>query len=150
MKYEFDKKYFKKYLKYKRSSINIILLIIGSLLYFYITFYLFFDNPFLVFIYYLLYLFALLVFILLFNELYSLLLIKKNNNLFGNYVVNIYKDKISIKINNNYYEYLNSDIHKIKINKRYILIKYNNHINLLFIRDLIGNINYDKLKNEII
>ena len=148
MKYELNKKDFKKYLKYRRSSTNIIFLIIGSLLYFYITFYLLFDNPFMVFIYYLLYLFALLVFILLFNELYSLLLIKKNHNIFCNYEFNINKDKIIVKINNNYYEYLNSNISKIRKNKRYILIKYNNYLVLLFIKKLIGD-KFNNLKQLI-
>lgn len=146
MKYELDKKTLKKYLKYQRSKTNIIFIIIGTLIYFYITYYLILNNPFITFIYYLLYLLILIIIILVFNELYSYIYIKKNNHLFGNYLVTIKSDKIIIKINNNTYEYLNSNIKKIKKYKDYLVIKYNNHIELFFIKELIGK-DYDKLDN---
>ena len=54
IKYTFTKNDYKKYLKKKRRITNIFFLIIGSLLYFYITYYLLFTNLFETFIYYLL------------------------------------------------------------------------------------------------
>ena len=145
MRYEFSKKDYKKYLKYRRSTTNIIILIIGTLIYFYITYYLLFNNPFLAFIYYILYLFILIIIILLFNELYCKINIEKNKNIFGNYIVTIKEDKIIVNINNKTYEYLNSNIKYIKNNKRYILIKYNNKLSLLFIKELIDSNDYRKL-----
>ncbi len=145
IKYDFTKKDFKKYLKYRRSMTNIIFMIFGSLLYFYITYYLLFTNPFETFIYYLLYLFILIILILFFNELYCLINIKKNRNIMGKYQVNLEKDKIIITIDDKNYVYLNKEIKKIKKNKRYILIKYNNHYSLLFIKDIMDFQDFDRI-----
>ena len=121
MKYELDKKTLKKYLKYQRSKTNIIFIIIGSLIYFYITYYLILNNPFITFIYYLLYLLI---------------------------IITLKSDKIILNVNNNTYEYLNSNIKKIKKYQNFIVIKYSNHISLFFIKDLIGN-NYNELQEMI-
>lgn len=145
IEFELTKKDFKEYLKNKRSVTNIIFLIIGTIIYFYITFYLLFTNPFETFIFYLIYIVGLIIIILLFNELYCIINIKKNKNILGNYQVNIIKDKIIAKINNNTYEYLNSNIKQIKNNKKYIIIKFNNHTTLLFIKSLLHEKDYDIL-----
>lgn len=148
MKYELDKKTLKKYLKYQRSKTNIIFIIIGSLIYFYITYYLILNNPFITFIYYLLYLLILIIIILLFNELYCLIYLKRNNNFIGTHIITLKSDKIILNVNNNTYEYLNSNIKKIKKYQNFIVIKYSNHISLFFIKDLIGN-NYNELQEMI-
>lgn len=146
IKYTFTKNNFKKYLKKKRRITNLVFLIIGSLLYFYITYYLLFTNPFETFIYYLLYLVILLVVIVFFNELYCIIYIRKNKNILGNYEVDIKTDKIIVKIDDSNYEYLNKNIKKVKNNKNYILIKFNNHISLLFLKDIIDDNNFRTIK----
>lgn len=146
IKYTFTKNDFKKYLKKKRRITNLVFLIIGSLLYFYITYYLLFTNPFETFIYYLLYLVILLVVIVFFNELYCIIYIRKNKNILGNYEVDIKTDKIIVKIDDSNYEYLNKNIKKVKNNKNYILIKFNNHISLLFLKDIIDDNNFRTIK----
>ena len=147
IEYELTKNEFKKYLKTKRFITNISFIIICSILYFYITFYLIFTNPFETFIYYLLYLILLIILILLFNELYCLINIKRNKNIIGKYKVNIKEDKVIIKINNKNYEYFNNNIKKIKRNKRYIIIKYQSNISLFFIKKLLNEKDYQIINN---
>ena len=145
MKYELDKKTLKKYLKYQRSKTNIIFIIIGSLIYFYITYYLILNNPFITFIYYLLYLLILIIIILLFNELYTYLYLRRNNNFIGTHIITLKNDKIIINVNNNTYEYLNSNMNKIKNYNNYLVIKYNNHTSLYFFKNLMNSSDYNKI-----
>ena len=148
IEYEFTKNDFKKYLKHKRFITNLIFLIFGSLLYFYYIFYIILTNPFESFIYYFLYLFIMLVLIILFNEIYCIINIRKNN-IFGKYKVDIKKDKIIVNIDNNTHEYLKKDIKKIIIKNKYIQIKYNNHLSLLFIKEIINNNDYNKILDSV-
>jgi hypothetical protein len=89
-----------------------------------------------------------LVLIILFNEIYCIINIRKNN-IFGKYKVDIKKDKIIVNIDNNTHEYLNKDIKKIIVKKRYIQIKYNNHLSLLFIKEIINNNDYNKILDSV-
>ena len=140
IEYDFTKKNFKYYLKLRRRLSNIIFILLGTIIYFYITYYLIFLSPLEVLIFYALYLLIFGIIILLFNELYCYINIKKNN-IYGHYKIDIKNDKIIVNINNNTYEYLNTNIKKIIKNKKYILIRYNNHLSLLFINKLIDNNN---------
>lgn len=142
--YTLNKKDFSYYLKQRRRLTNIIFLIFGSLIYFYITFYLIFISPFETFEFYIIYLIILLFIILLFNQLYCYIIIKKNNIL-GEYEVTIKQNSIEIKINNNKFNYQNKDIKKIIKKKNYILIKYKNHLSLFFLKKLINDSDYNKL-----
>lgn len=146
IKYQLTEKDIKKYLKQKRKITNIFFIALGTIIYFYITFYLIYTNPLETFAYYLLYLIILIVFILIFNELYCRINIKKNKNNIGNYNVKINSDKLIVEVNNNTYEYLKSNIKKIKNNKRYILIKYNNNLSLLFIKEKIKRDDYKRIE----
>ena len=148
IEYEFTQKDFKKYLVHKRFITNLIFLIFDSLLYFYYIFYLIFINPFDAFIYYFIYLIIMLILVVVFNKIYCSINIKKNN-IFGKYKVDIKKDKIIVNIDNNNHEYLNKDIKKIIIKNKYIQIKYNNHLSLLFIKEIINNKDYNKILESI-
>ena len=148
IEYEFTQKDFKKYLVHKRFITNLIFLILGSLLYFYYIFYLIFINPFDAFIYYFIYLIIMLILVVVFNKIYCSINIKKNN-IFGKYKVDIKKDKIIVNIDNNNHEYLNKDIKKIIIKNKYIQIKYNNHLSLLFIKEIINNKDYNKILDSV-
>ena len=148
IEYEFTQKDFKKYLVHKRFITNLIFLIFGSLLYFYYIFYLIFINPFDAFIYYFIYLIIMLILVVVFNKIYCSINIKKNN-IFGKYKVDIKKDKIIVNIDNNNHEYLNKDIKKIIIKNKYIQIKYNNHLSLLFIKEIINNKDYNKILDSV-
>ena len=147
IKYEFTKKDLKKYLKIKRRKTNITFLIMGTFIYFYITYYLIFFRPIEAFLFYGIYLIILIAVIILFDELNYLINVKKNK-IFGNYEINIENDKIIVKIDDNKYEYLNKNIKKIKKKKHYIIIKYKNHLSLLFMKN---NLKYeDYLKINIL
>ena len=148
IEYEFTNQDFKKYLVHKRFTTNLVFLIFGSLLYFYYIFYIIVSNPFEAFIYYFLYLIIMLILIVLFNKIYCYINIRKNN-IFGKYKVDIKKDKIIVNIDNNNHEYLNKDIKIIIVKKRYIQIKYSNHLSLLFIKELINDKDYNKILNSV-
>lgn len=149
IKYQFTKKDFKKYLIQKRKKTNIIFLIFGSLLYFYITFYLILENPIENLLFYGLYLIVMIILIFIFNQLYCFINIRKNN-ICGNYQVDIKEDKIIVNINEKKYEYLNKNIKKIIKKKNYIQIKYTNKISLLFIKNILDSNDYQNIEKFLV
>lgn len=136
IKYEFIEKDYKKYLKSKRRNTNIAFLVLGTLIYFYVTYYLIFNSPLEAFGFYGLYIVVLIIVICLFNELYYFINIRNNQkkNIFGDYEVKVDKDKISVKVNGKSNIYLNSDIKKIKTKKKYTIVKYKNRTYLLLMK----------------
>lgn len=144
--YNFTEKDFKKYLMEKRKIPSLFFLLFGTVIYFYLTFYLLFDSFVTVIVFYLLYIILFTAIIYLLNNLYCFIVINgnKKNNLFGNYKIKISEDRIIINTNNQEKIYLKSDIRKIKKNKKYILIYYKKNIYLLLLKDKLND-NYNKI-----
>lgn len=147
IKYEFTEKDLKKYLIIKRRVPNIIFSVLGTLIYFYITFYLLLTDPLEVIGFYLLFILAFIFLIYLLDKLYYFINIKKqrNNNLFGSYKVKLDNDKINVSINKQEKIYLNKDIKKIKRTKNYTFIIYNDGFCLLFLKSVLKE-DYHKIK----
>lgn len=147
IKYEFTENDLKKYLIIKRRIPNIIFCILGTLIYFYITFYLLLTDPFEVIVFYLLFILGFIFLIYLLDKLYYFINIKKqrNNNLFGSYKVKLDNDKITVCINKQETGYLNKDIKKIKRTKDYTFITYNDGVCLLFLKSVLKE-DYHKIK----
>ena len=103
-KYEWTKKDMKKVLKEKRKISNIIFLVIGICLYFYITYYGFiykeFDN-FKLIIGFIVYLFLLIAFLYLTTIIYVYLKLQKNSKLnsYGVYEIVLTEDDITSSFN---------------------------------------------------
>ena len=136
IKYEFTEQDYKQYLKNKRLNTNIIFLIIGTIIYFYITYYLILSSPLESFGFFALYLVVLIIVMLLFNGLYYYINTKNNkkNHIFGKYELNFKSNKIEVRREDNVLNYENINIKKVVVKKNFFIIKYSNRISLLLMK----------------
>ncbi len=142
--FEYTKKDYKKYLYRSRFVNNIILFIIGVIIYFVIS-----HDNFLV-KYFLLYLVGLIALLFLINKLYVIAYLKVNEMLnystYGKYMVELTPNKFSITVNKSKTEYKYNNISKIIIRKKYFKIKFKNSREFLtFEKKLFDISDYEKM-----
>lgn len=153
-KYEWTKKDMKKVLKEKRKLSNIIFLIIGICLYFYITYYGFiyneFDN-FKLIIGFLVYILVLIGFLYLTTAIYVYLKLRKNNKLasYGTYEIKLTEDDITSSINDKKIVYKWNNIVKFKKRRNCFFIRTKeDKIGLTFRKDILKD-DYLKILNFV-
>lgn len=151
--YNWDKEDLKKELIRKRFLSNIILFIVGILLYIYFVSeglkLEYFDNK-VIYIYGIIFVVFLIIFLFLSTKLYVFLSLRKNdkdtNCAYGTYKVRADNSKIIVKINNQSIEYNYGNITMFKKRKKYFFLKTKeDKIGLIFKRNVIGSDNYYKL-----
>lgn len=140
--FEYTEKEYKKYLIRNRKINNIIIFILGVVIYLALTFkqvsLLFFP----------LFIIGLLIIIYLLNLIYVTLYIKVNNmmnyNTYGKYIVELTPNKFSVTLNKNKVDYKYNSIKRIKEYKNSFKIKFKNSREYLtFEKNKINE--YDKM-----
>ena len=148
LEFNFTKEELKKYLRYKRRPINFVYLIISTLLYFWINFYMIIKDPITIILGYLILLVVLFVMMFLVNYIYFLIIYNKNKKMLGTYSIKSNKQNFIFTINGVSNQYKYGDIKKIKNTKKYIIIYINNRIFIL-LKDLFSNDNFNKFIDYI-
>lgn len=159
MKFEYNwtKDDLKKELLRRRKTSNIVFLIIGILLYFYVMYSgivsSLFDNK-IILLYGLIYTLILCVILFITTKLYVYLNIKRNSkktdNAYGKYIVKLDKNSIEVSINNRKIKYNYKDITKFKQRKHSFFIRTkDDKIGLRFNDKLLNKEDYDKLLEHI-
>lgn len=143
IKVDLTKKKFTKYLWYKQRKITFLCLILGTIIYYWISFYMILKQPLIIILGYLIYLLIMIVIISLFNlfKINRINSYNKKNNCYKEYLINI--DDNELNINNKKYQF--SQIKNIKINKIYIVLFFKKDKKmLLFIKNDLSDeqINY--------
>ena len=125
MKVSFNYTYkdYKKYLLNSRKVNNIVLFIVGIIIYLYSSY-----NK--ISLFYLpLFIAGLLVFLILLNLLYVFAQIKVNEmlnyNMYGKYILELTPNKFSITLNNKKTDYKYNQIKKVVVSKNYFKLKFN-------------------------
>ena len=148
LEFNFTKEELKKYLRYKRRPINFLYLIISTLLYFWINFYMIIKDPITIILGYLILLVVLFAMMFLVNYIYFLIIYNKNKKMLGTYSIKSNKQNFIFTINGISNQYKYGDIKKIKNTKKYIIIYINNRIFIL-LKDLFSNDNFNKFIDYI-
>ncbi len=159
MKFEYNwtKDDLKKELLRRRKTSNIVFLIIGILLYFYVMYSgivsSLFDNK-IILLYGLIYICILCLILFITTKLYVLYSLKKNdkktNKAYGIYKIVLDKNSITVSINNEKISYKYSDIYKFKQNKHSFFIRTKeDKIGLRFNDKILNKEDYDKLVERI-
>lgn len=154
--YDWNRNDLKKVIKKKRKISTIIFLSLGTILYFYLTYFGFlsnyFDNIKLILGFFI-YLAVIYLIIFLANMIYTNIQLKRNdkrtNNAYGKYIIKVDDEKILSIFNDQKISYKWQDISKLKIRKNYFFIRTkNDYIGLTFRKSTLTD-NYDKLLNFI-
>lgn len=148
LEFNFTREELKKYLRYKRRPINFVYLIISTLLYFWINFYMIIKDPITIILGYLILVVVLFVMVFLVNYIYFLIIYNKNKKMLGTYSIKYNKQNFIFTINGVSNQYKYGDIKKIKNTKKYIIIYINNRIFIL-LKDLFSNDNFNKFIDYI-
>jgi len=153
LEYEWSREDLKKKLKKKRKTPNIVLLIFGVALYFYITYYGIiwpeFDTWILL-LGFLIYLTVLLIIIRLSTILYVFSRLRRNDRktdkAYGTYYIELDDETITSKINDFSITYKWKDISTFKNKKKYFFIATKeDKLGLLFTKEVIEEEKYNKL-----
>ena len=142
--FEYTKKEYKRYLLRTRFNKNIILFIIGLIIYLY------FSYNRISLIYLPLFILGLIILIYLLNKLYVFAQMKVNEmlnyNTYGKYIVELTPNKFSITLNKSKTDYKYNSIKKIKIKKNSFIIKLKNTREFLTFEKKLFNIeDYNKM-----
>lgn len=142
--YEYTRDEYKKYLLKSRIKNNIILFIIG------IVIYLYFSYNKISLVYLPLYIVGLILLIFLLNKLYVIMTIKVNDmmnyNLYGKYTLELTPNKFSITVNKSKTDYKYNKIKKIVEKKNSFILKFNkNRDSLIFEKKNFSDEEYIKV-----
>lgn len=142
--FEYTRDEYKKYLLKSRFVNNIILFVIGIIIYLLITF-----NK-VSLIYLPIFIIGLLIFIFLLNELYVVAYLKVNDmlnyNTYGKYIIELTPNKFSVTVNNSKTDYKYSKISKIVGSKNYFKIKFKKSRDYLtFEKKMFNESDYNKM-----
>ena len=142
--FEYTKKEYKKYLLRSRLINNIVLFIIGIVIYLFLTL-----NK-VSLIYLPLFVIGLIVLIFLVNKLYVIAYLKVNDmlnyNTYGKYVIELTPNKFSVTINKSKTDYKYNKISKIVTKKNYFKIKFKNSREyLMFEKKMLNENDYNKM-----
>lgn len=148
LEYNFTSKDLKEYLKYKRRTINLIYLVISTILYFWINFYMIIKNPVTVISGYLILVVVLIVMMFLVNYIYFLIIYNKNKGLLGKYTLEYNKSNLTSSVNGITNKYQYKDIKRIKKTKNYFVININN-ISLVLLKSFFNNNDFNKCYDSI-
>lgn len=145
-KFNLDKKNYNEFLGIIESKYDVIYLSIYSILYFYITFYVLKLDFKIILIYFIISILMLYLIISLIKKLFRIIIIKKNKKYLGEYSVDVDKNKINQSINNDLVQKIEKkNIKNIKYKKYGIIIRLKNRYNVFFIKNIIKNVDYNKL-----
>lgn len=145
-KFNLDKKNYNEFLSIIESKYDVIYLSIYSILYFYITFYVLKLDFKIILIYFIISILMLYLIISLIKKLFRIIIIKKNKKYLGEYSVDVDKNKINQSINNDLVQKIEKkNIKNIKYKKYGIIIRLKNRYNVFFIKNIIKNVDYNKL-----
>lgn len=145
-KFNLDKKNYNDFLSIIESKYDVIYLSIYSILYFYITFYVLKLDFKIILIYFIISILMLYLIISLIKKLFRIIIIKKNKKYLGEYSVDVDKNKINQSINNDLVQKIEKkNIKNIKYKKYGIIIRLKNRYNVFFIKNIIKNVDYNKL-----
>lgn len=145
-KFNLDKKNYNDFLSIIESKYDVIYLSIYSILYFYITFYVLKLDFKIILIYFIISILMLYLIISLIKKLFRIIIIKKNKKYLGEYSVDVDKNKINQSINNDLIQKIEKkNIKNIKYKKYGIIIRLKNRYNVFFIKNIIKNVDYNKL-----
>lgn len=153
IEYEWTREDLKKKLDHNRKIPNIIFMILGTLFYFYVTYYGFildeFDPKYLILGFFI-YAACLVIILFLITKLYIFFKLRRNDKktskAYGTYYVEVDKDYIKSTINNEIISYKWDDITKFKNKKNYFfLATKKDKIGLLFCKSILKEENYNKL-----
>ena len=142
--FEYTKDEYKKYLIKSRFKNNVVLFIIGLIIYLIISY------KSISLIYLPLFVIGLLVFIFLMNKLYAFAYLKVNDmlnyNTYGKYVLELTPNKFSLTVNKSKTDYKYKNIRKIIISKKDFKIKFKNSREYLtFEKKLFKEDDYNKM-----
>lgn len=142
--FEYTKEEYKKYLLRSRLINNIVLFIIGIVIYLFLTL-----NK-ISLIYLPLFVIGLIVLIFLVNKLYVIAYLKVNDmlnyNTYGKYVIELTPNKFSVTINKSKTDYKYNKINKIITRKKYFKIKFKNSREyLMFEKKMFNENDYNKM-----
>lgn len=122
--FEYTKEEYKKYLLKSRKVNNIILFVVGLIIYLYFSF----NKISILFLP--LFIIGLFILIYLLNILYVVMQIKVNEmlnyNTYGKYILEITPNKFSLTLNNSKVDYKYNSVRKIVLYKNYFVIKFKN------------------------
>lgn len=145
-KFNLDKKIYNDFLSIIESKYDVIYLSIYSILYFYITFYVLKLDFKIILIYFIISILMLYLIISLIKKIFRIIIIKKNKKYLGEYSVDVDKNKINQSINNDLVQKIEKkNIKNIKYKKYGIIIRLKNRYNVFFIKNIIKNVDYNKL-----
>lgn len=142
--FEYTKDEYKKYLLRSRLVNNIVLFIVG------IVIYLYFSLNKVSLIYLPLFIVGLIILIFLINKLYIFAYLKANEmmnyNTYGKYILELTTNKFSVTLNRNKTDYKYNQIKKIVERKKYFKVKFKNSREYLtFEKKLFSEKDYDKM-----
>ena len=142
--YEYTKEDYKKYILKSRIKNNIVLFIIGILIYLYFSY-----NK-ISLVYLPLFIIVLILVIILLNELYIWATFKVNDmlnyNLFGKYTLELTPNKFSLTVNKIKTDYKYKKIKKIIEKNSYFILKFNkNRDSLIFEKNCFSEEEYIKV-----
>lgn len=142
--FEYTKKEYKKYLLRSRLINNIILFVVGILVYLYFSF-----NR-ISLIYLPLFIIGLIVLIYLINKIYVFAYLKANEmlnyNTYGKYTIELTPNKFSVTLNKSKTDYKYNKISKINIRKNYFKIKFKGSREYLtFEKAKFDEVDYNKI-----
>ena len=150
--YEWTRENLKEVLVKKRKKTTIITLIVGTIFYFYLTYFGFmhnyFDNIKLILGFFI-YLAVIYLVLLLINFLYIRINLRRNdkrtNKAYGKYIIRMNDKQIESDFNDQKIVYKWEDISKLKVRKNYFFIRTkNDFIGLTFRKNMLKE-DYDKV-----
>lgn len=159
IEYEWTRQDLKKKLKQKRKLPNIIFMVLGTLFYFYITYYGFilsdeFDAKYLILGFFI-YVACLVIILFLITKLYVFCKLRRNDKktskAYGVYNIKADRDSITSNINEEIISYKWSDVTKFKNKKSYFFLSTKeDKLGLLFNKNVLGEDKYNKLREYVI
>jgi len=153
LEYEWSREDLKKKLKKKRQIPNLVLLVLGVALYFYVTYYgimwAYFDT-WIILVGFLIYFTLLLIIVRISTWVFVFSRLrgndKKTQNAYGTYYIELNDETISSKINDIDITYKWEDISKFKKNKKqFFVATKKDKLGLLFTKEVIKEDEYNKL-----
>ena len=141
--YEYNKENLRRFILESRRINNLILLIVGTLIYLWITY----KNVEL--IYLPLFIIAYIIVLFLLNRLYVFAYFKMNEmlnyDICGKYILELTPNKFSLTINNKKTDYKYKDIKKIKEKKKYFIVLLGKREALTFEKYIFKDDEYNKI-----
>lgn len=142
--FEYSKNDYKKYLLKSRRVNNIVLFIIGTIVYLWLTL-----NK-VSLIYLPLFIIGLVILIFLLNKLYVVSYLKVNEmlnyNTYGKYIIELTPNKFSVTVNSSKVDYKYSKINKVVVGKDYFKVKFKKSRDYLtFEKKMFNENDYDKM-----